>query len=194
MGVKFGGCGTSRDAAARRMATTKNADRGDTCGDGTWGPRARRGIRLRSLILGTLSPSCRSGRRGVGPGTQEGLRTRGWCLTCRVPGSGAPLASLDGQVFWLTATIDARAAFPRRWRRSGRLPGPLADYSSGPAPDSHRLPSSSTRRGGRNPSIFPSIPDNSEADQTTRGDQGVRRGSRATGHRVVVKSRFPSDR
>jgi len=38
-------------------------------------------------------------------------------------------------------------------------PGPLAEYSSGPAPDSHRLPSSSTRRGGRNPSIFPSIPD-----------------------------------
>src|SRR5262249_59677133 len=38
-----------------------------------------------------------------------------------MPGSGAPLATFDGQVFWLMATIDSRAAFPRLERRSGMV-------------------------------------------------------------------------
>jgi hypothetical protein len=53
---------------------------------------------------------------------------------------------LDRQVFWLTARSDPRATFPPRGsspRRSGIRLEFLADHSSGPAPDSHRLPSSS---------------------------------------------------
>ena len=65
-------------------------------------------------------------------------------LTCRVPGSGAPLASLDGQVFWLTARR-APDGLPasRQWRF---LSGGLAEYSGGPAPGSHRLPYSLVSR------------------------------------------------
>jgi len=148
-GVKFGGCGTSRDAAARRTATSKKAGRGDTSGDGMRDPGARRGVRSHSSVLGTLSPSCRSGRMGCRTGGAGGLRTRGMNLTCRVPGSGAPLASLDGQVFWLTARR-APDGLPasRQWRF---LSGGLAEYSGGPAPGSHRLPYSpppSARGGG----------------------------------------------
>jgi hypothetical protein len=65
------------------------------------------------------------------------------CPRARVRGTKT---KLNRQVFWLTARSDPRATFPRdgssRLQSGIRLEF-LADHSSGPAPDSHRLPSSS---------------------------------------------------
>lgn len=52
------------------------------------------------------------------------------------------------QVFRLTAPNEIRAAFPRR-TAVAKMPGPLAVHGSGPVPDSHRLPFSSSRQSIR---------------------------------------------
>jgi hypothetical protein len=77
------------------------------------------------------------GERNFGPPARGPLQT-----VCERPArmlvAEASEQKLDGQVFWLTARVSPRTAFPPRG--SGLLPGDLADYSGGPATDSHRLP------------------------------------------------------
>jgi hypothetical protein len=54
--------------------------------------------------------------------------------------AGASQRKLDGQVFWLSAPVGPRTAFPPFLGSGLDLSGGLADYSGGPATDSHRLP------------------------------------------------------
>jgi hypothetical protein len=62
-----------------------------------------------------------------------------------MPGTDARVRSsgtrFDRPVFWLTAQWRFRTAFPQEYLQWLFWFGSLADYSGGPATDSHRFPS-----------------------------------------------------
>ena len=148
-GVKFGGCGTSRDAAARRTATSKKAGRGDTSGDGMRDP-AHDGAYARIHRYWALSHlPAGPGGWGVGPGRRRTPHARNEpdLPRARVRGT-VGVARRAGLLAYGSSGPGRPSRASRQWRF---LSGGLAEYSGGPAPGSHRLPYSpppSARGGG----------------------------------------------
>ncbi len=93
------------------------------------------------------------GRGGIGPRTQE-VSARAECTRpARVPGVRGTMAPTRQAGLLAYGYERHSSGLPAGFPAVAHQLEPLAEYSSGPAPDSHRLPFSSPRASGRNPSI-----------------------------------------